>query len=184
MVVILLLGLTIIGIAVGGFLTLRDTEELKNESRSLAGFLEHVRSKSALRGKRYVVEYNLDPDEWQGYFAWSPRESGESEERYDYSIVDDDAYQAVGQREMPWRRRGDGSRVYVVWIDRIAFADGSVEDDDVVQVDFRPSGGSHWHYVYLTNSEGDFYTIEVNPFTGDAEIYPGEVEPEEPIRVD
>ena len=56
-------------------------------------------------------------------------------------------------------------------------------DDATVKIDFMPSGGSHWHLIYLTNEDGEFYTVEVNPFTGAAEVYPGELKPEEPERL-
>lgn len=181
-VVVLLLGLTIMVIAVGGYFGIRDSEQLKDEARYLAGFLEQVRSKAALTGKRHVVEYGLDEDN-QNYFAWVPREPEEGE-IMEYDVVDDEAYVAAGFHDMPTRRQANGSRVYAVWIDRIAFADGSETSDREVKIDFMPTGGGHWHYVYLTNAEGDFYTIEVNPFTGSAEVYPGEIEPEEPIEVD
>lgn len=179
--VVLILGLTVMAVAIGGYLGFRDTEQLKDEARHLSGFLEQVRSRAAIRGKRYVVEYNLE-DDLQGYFAWSPRE-GRKGENLDYGEVNDDSYDRVGLHEMPSRQRANGSRVYAVWIDRIAYADGGTTNDREVRVDFMPTGGSHWHYVYLTNAEGEFYTIEVNPFTGFAEIYPGEVTPEEPIEV-
>ena len=178
--VILLLGLMILVVVVGGYMAFRDKEQLKDEARSLAGFLEEVRTLSALKGKRYTVEYDLDLDD-QKYFVWAPKtvEAGD--------IVDSDDEEesrvAVGFHPMPTRNRSDGSRVYSTWIDHIAFGDGSEADEDKIKIDFMPTGGSHWHLVYLTNEDGDFYTVEVNPFTGAAEVYPGEIKPEEPERL-
>lgn len=179
--VILLLGLMTLVVVVGGYMAFRDTEQLKDEARSLAGFLAEVRSLSALKGKRYTVQYDLDPDAQQ-YFTWAPKtvEAGDVVESSD---DDEEARVAVGFHPMPTRNRSDGSRVYAVWIDHVAFGDGTKAEDDTVKIDFMPTGGSHWHLIYLTNENEDFYTVEVNPFTGAAEVYPGELKPEEPERL-
>lgn len=179
--VVLLLGLLIMIVAVGGYFGFRNKEQLKDEARSLAGFLEQVRTLSAVNGKRYTVEYNLDEDE-QKYFVWAPRKAEEGDV-VEATSDDEETRAASGIHPMPTRTRGDGSRVYAVWIDRIAFGDGSSTSDSQVKIDFMPTGGSHWHLIYLTNEDGDFYTVEVNPFTGAAEVYPGELKPEEPERL-
>jgi prepilin-type N-terminal cleavage/methylation domain-containing protein len=180
-VVVLLMGLIIMVIVVGGYFAFRDTEQLKDEARSLAGFLEQVRTLSAINGKRYTVEYSLDEDE-QTYFAWAPRKVEEGD------VVEpgedgEETRVPLGFHPMPTRSRGDGSRVYAVWIDRIGFGDGTFTDDDEVKIDFMPTGGGHWHMVYLKNDEDEFYTVVVNPFTGAAEVYPGEYKAPEPERL-
>lgn len=177
--VVLLLGLMIMVVVVAGYLGFRDTEQLKDEARQLAGFLSQVRTLSAIQGKRFTVEYNLGDE--QQYFVWRPRniEPGEVYEETD----DDEARAASGVHQMPTRVRGDGSREFGVWIDRIGFGDGTSTQDTRVRIDFMPTGGSHWHMVYLTNASGEFYTISVNPFTGATEVYPGEYKPPEPERL-
>ncbi|MCC6465837.1 MAG: hypothetical protein IT463_10895 [Planctomycetes bacterium] len=173
-VVILLLALIVVGTITVGYFAMRDKEELKSQARTLAGFLEQVRSQSAVTGRPYAVEYNLKE---QIYFAWVPRKAEEGEVTED---ADDDGRVASAYHEMPSHYKADRSKVFGVWIDRVAFADGSSEQDGSVRVEFAPRGGGHWHYVYLTNEDNEFYTIEVNPFTGAAEIYPGELKPEPP----
>jgi hypothetical protein len=84
---------------------------------------------------------------------------------------------------LPSRYTSTKQREYSVWIDHITFADNSSESRGSVKVEFTPEGGSHWHYVYLRNVRDEFYTIEVNPFTGLAEIFPGELKPELPERL-
>ena len=180
-VVLLMLGVLIMMVVVGGYFAFRNTEQLKDEARSLAGFLAEVRTLSAVNGKRYTIEYNLEEDQ-QRYFVWAPRKVEEGDV-VEPTSEDEETRVAIGFHTMPTRTRGDGSRVYAVWIDRIAFGDGTSTDDAKVKIDFMPSGGGHWHLVYLTNEEGDFYTVEVNPFTGAAEVYPGELKPEEPERL-
>lgn len=173
-VVILLLSLIVVATVTVGFFAMRDKEQLKSQARNLAGFLEQVRSQSAVSGRAFAVEYNLKE---QHYFAWVPRKAEEGEVQ---EGSDDDGRVASAYYEMPSRFRADRSKEFAVWIDRVAFADGSSESNDTVRVEFAPRGGGHWHYVYLTNEDGEFYTIEVNPFTGAAEIYPGELKPEPP----
>jgi prepilin-type N-terminal cleavage/methylation domain-containing protein len=180
-VVVLLMGLIIMVIVVGGYFAFRDTEQLKDEARSLAGFLEQVRTLSAINGKRYTVEYSLDEDE-QTYFAWAPRKVEEGDV-VETSEDGEETRVPLGFHPMPTRSRGDGSRVYAVWIDRIGFGDGTSTDDDEVKIDFMPTGGGHWHMVYLKNDADEFYTVVVNPFTGAAEVYPGEYEAPEPERL-
>jgi type II secretory pathway pseudopilin PulG len=177
--VVLLLGLFIVAIASLGYFAFRDKEQLKDEARTLAGTLEHVRTLAALNGKRYVVQYNLDEEE-QMYFVWVPRRAEEGEV---FEEDDEDVRVASGFHAMPSRRGADGRHYYAVWIDRIAYGDGKEVKRDEVKIDFLPSGGGHWHYVYLTNVEGEFYTVEVNPFTGFAEVYPGELKPEPPEKL-
>jgi prepilin-type N-terminal cleavage/methylation domain-containing protein len=176
---VLLVGLLLGAVTVAAAFSLRNTEQLKGEARSLAGFLEQVRTRSAETGRRYTVEYALDEYE-QKYFAWAP---GEVEPGQVYEGEGDEMRKAVGYHEMPSRRRGDGGYVYVVWIDRIGFGDGSSTSDEQVKIDFMPTGGGHWHMVYLRNEDDEFYTVVVNPFTGAAEVYPGEYEPPEPRRM-
>jgi len=180
--VILLMGMMILIVVVGGYMAFRDTEQLKDEARSLSGFLEEVRTLSAVKGKRYTVEYDLDSDE-QMYFVWAPKTVEAGDVIEPSGDDDDETRTAVGFHPMPTRNRADGSRVYSVWIDHIAYGDGSKVDEGKVKIHFMPTGGSHWHLVYLTNEDGDFYTIEVNPFTGAAEVYPGEIEPEPPEKL-
>lgn len=177
-VVIMILGLMIVIVATGTFLVFRDRETLKGEARSLAGFLQNVRSQAAVKGRTYYVEYNLKD---QVYFVWFPRAAEEGE----VASGDDEEDQMVagGYFEMPSRTGANGQRVYSVWVDRVAFADGSVAKDESVRIPFAPKGGAHWHYIYLTNSDGEFYTVEVNPFTGSADIFPGEMKPEPPERL-
>ncbi|MBZ0136328.1 MAG: prepilin-type N-terminal cleavage/methylation domain-containing protein [Planctomycetes bacterium] len=177
--VVMIMGLLIMMVAVAAAFGLRNKEQLKNEARQLGGFLEHVRTLSAINGRRYTVEYGLDEDE-QRYFVWAPITVEEGDY---YEGDDEEARKPVGFHDMPTRKRGDGSRVYAVWIDRIAFADGSSTTDSQVKIDFMPTGGAHWHYVYLTNEDEDFYTVVLNPFTGGSEIYPGEHKPPEPERL-
>lgn len=180
-VVVVLMGLFILVVVVGGYFSFRNQEQLKDEARSLAGFLEQVRTLSAINGKRYTVEYSLDEDE-QTYFCWAPRkvEEGDVVEAGD---DDEETRVPLGFHPMPTRTRGDGSRVYAVWIDRIGFGDGSSTDDAEVKIDFMPTGGGHWHMVYLRNDDDEFYTVVVNPFTGAAEVYPGEYKAPEPERL-
>ena len=179
--VVLLLGLLIMIVMVGGYYAFRNKEQLKDEARSMAGFLQQVRTLSALNGKRYTVVYSLDEDE-QMYFVWAPRKAEEGDV-VEATDDEEETRVATGFHPMPTRNRGDGSRVYAVWIDRIAFGDGTTTNDTEVKIDFMPTGGSHWHLVYLTNEDGEFYTVEVNPFTGAAEVYPGELEVEPPERL-
>ena len=179
--VLLLLGLLIVIVVVSSYFAFRNKEQLKDEARSLAGFLEEVRTLSAINGKRYTIEYSLEEDS-QKYFVWAPRKV-EPGDVVEPTSDDEETRVAIGFHSMPTRTRGDGSLVYAVWIDHIAFGDGSTTDDSVVKIDFMPSGGSHWHLVYLTNEDGEFYTVEVNPFTGAADVYPGELKPEEPERL-
>lgn len=178
-IVILIIGLIVMSVFVAATFGLRNTEQLKHEARQLGGFLEHVRSLAALNGRRYTVEYNLDEDR-QRYFVWAPVTLEEGDV---FQGDPEDARKPAGYHDMPTRNRADGSLIYAVWIDRIAFADGSSTNDSVVQIDFMPTGGGHWHYVYLTNEDGEFYTISVNPFTGGSEVYPGEMKPPEPERL-
>lgn len=177
--VILLLGLVISAVVVAAAFGLRNKEQLKHEARHLGGFLEHVRTMAAINGRRYTVEYSLNEDE-QRYFVWAPMTVEEGDF---YEGDEEEARKPVGFHEMPTRNRGDGSRVYAVWIDRIGYGDGSSTSDEQVKIDFMPTGGGHWHYVYLANEDGDFYTVVVNPFTGASEIYPGEHKPPEPERL-
>ena len=174
-VVVLIMGLSLVVVVTAGYLIMRDREQLKSEARELAGFLETVRTRAALTGKTLTVEYDLQE---QIYFVWMP---GKAEEGIEKS--EEDSRKAGAYHRMPSRFRGDRSRVFSVWIDRIAFADGTSEDDGKIEVDFDPRGGGHWHYIYLVNQKDEFYTIEINPFTGLAEVYPGEIEPEMPERL-
>jgi prepilin-type N-terminal cleavage/methylation domain-containing protein len=178
-IVLLLLGLLGAITLMAGGLMFRDTEQLKQVSRELAGFLENVRTNAAFKGSKYVVEYSLDDDN-QGYFAWVPYDGYEMPGDSIFEEDEQGFRVAGGFHQMPTRYRANRTRYYAVWIDRIAFGDGSVVNTGQVRVDFRPRGGSHWHYIYLTNMNGDFYTIEINPFTGAADIYPGELVPDPP----
>ena len=137
--VLLLLGLLIVIIVVSSYFAFRNKEQLKDEARSLAGFLEEVRTLSAVNGKRYTVEYSLDEDE-QKYFVWAPRKVEEGDV-VEPTSEDEETRVAIGFHPMPTRTRGDGSRVYSVWIDHIAFGDGSTTDDAKVKIDFMPAGG-------------------------------------------
>lgn len=176
-VVVMIIGLTLMLVVTGTYFAFRDRETLKGEARSLAGFLESVRTNAAVKGKTHRVEYNLKD---QTYFAWFPRKAEEGE------VIEgdgDDAFVAGAFFEMPSRTGAGGQRNYSCWIDRIAFGDGTVVKDDSVKIDFAPRGGGSWHYVYLTNLEGEFYTISLNPFTGGADYYPGELKVQPPERL-
>lgn len=181
--VAMIMALSIIAVVTVLGFSWRDTEELKSQARILAGFLEHVRTKAAITGQRHTVQYDLNPpsDEKMKYFVWVPRTEGEEGEIVEGD--DDDARKAISFHDLPTRVLADGSWSYSVWIDRIAFADGTTVDDDSVKIDFMPTGGSHWHYVYLRNKLDEYYTIVVNPLTGFGEIYPGEHLPESPERL-
>jgi type II secretory pathway pseudopilin PulG len=157
----------------------RNKEQLKSEARNLAGFLERVRTLSAINGRTYTVQYDLDDAE-QRYFVWAPRKPEEGEI---YQDDGEDTRVAAGFHQMPSRQDARGRRYYTVWIERIAYGDGSRARSREVLIDFHPTGGSHWHYVYLANEDGEMYTVEVNPFTGFAEVYPGEKVPEPPERL-
>ncbi len=174
--VVLLMGALIMAVFTVGYFTMRDTEDLKSQARSLAGFLETVRGNAALKGRAYAVEYNLDE---QYYFAWVPpaanAETPESSE--------DETRKAGAYLQLPSRNTSANRREFSVWIERVSFADGSSETRGSVKVEFTPEGGSHWHYIYLRNVRDEIYTIEVNPFTGLAEIFPGEKKPELPERL-
>ena len=177
--VILILGIVLSAVVVAAAFGLRNTEQLKHEARSLGGFLENVRTLSAINGRRYTVQYDLDEDR-QRYFVWAPATLEEGDV---YEGDSEEARKPVGFHDMPTRKRADGSRIYAVWIDRIGFGDGSDTNDQEIKIDFMPTGGGHWHYVYLTNEDEEFYTVVVNPFTGGAEVYPGEYKPPEPERL-
>ncbi|MBK8205349.1 MAG: hypothetical protein IPK87_01025 [Planctomycetes bacterium] len=176
--VVLLLSLMVLAVVVAGNLAFRDKEQLKSEARFLAGFLENIRGLAAFHGKTYTVQYDLDESE-QRFFVWEPRRVEEGE------IYEEDGEEtrvASGFHQMPSRYDSRGQMYYAVWIDRIAYGDGTDSRERNVKIDFLPSGGSHWHYVYLANEAGDIYTIEVNPFTGYAEVYPNELKPEPPQK--
>lgn len=177
-VVVIILGISVVVVATGTMMAMRDRETLKAEARSLAGFLQNIRMQAAIKGQAFEVEYNLRD---QVYFPWIPKEPKEGEVVQEND--DGTSLVAGGFHEMPSRSGPGGQRVYTVWIDRIALGDGSVVRDEVYRTRFSPRGGGHWHYVYLTNAEGDFYTIEINPFTGAADITPGEHKPEPPERL-
>lgn len=178
-IVALLMGMVVVAVATAGYLLQRDTEQLKSEARALAGFLEHVRTLAALNGRTYIVQYDLEGAD-QRYFVWAPRKPEEGEV---YEGDEDEARVATGFHQMPSRQTASGERYYAVWIDRIVYGDGSQAREREVKISFMPTGGSHWHYIYLTNENGDYYTVEVNPFTGFAEVYPGEKTPEPPQRL-
>lgn len=176
-VVVLLVGLFLMVVVTSTYFIFRDRETLRGTARELAGFLENVRTQAAIKGKTYKVEYNLKD---QQYFAWTPRKPEPGEV---LDAEDDESYVAGGFFELPSRTNAGGQRTYTCWIDRIAFGDGSVAKDDNVVIKFSPKGGGHWHYVYLTNNEGEFFTIEISPFTGSADVFPGEMKPDEPERL-
>lgn len=173
-VVVLLLGITTMAIAAGGYFVFRDTENLKSEARTLAGYLENIRTQSAIKGKKYSVEYDMDA---QIYFAWLPKEAEEGEV---VEADDEGSRVATGYHEMPSTYKVNGDKEFSVWIDRITWPNGEDVDSGKVEVDFTPDGGSHWHFIYLMNKEGEYYTIEINPFTGLAEVFPYEKKPDEP----
>ena len=100
-VVIMILGISLAAVATAGYMILRDTEQLKSEARSLAGFLETVRTQAALSGKTYTVEYNLDE---QNYFVWMPRKEGDEES---IEKDDDDNRKPGAYHQMPSRFRSD-----------------------------------------------------------------------------
>ena len=174
--VVLLMGLLVMAVLTVGYFATRDKEDLKSQARSLAGFLETVRSNAALKGRAYAVEYNLDE---QYYFAWVPPAANAEPPL----SSEDETRSAGAYLKLPSRYTSTNQREFSVWIDHITFADGSSESRGSVKVEFTPEGGSHWHYIYLRNARDDFYTIEVNPFTGLAEIFPGEMKPELPERL-
>lgn len=178
-VVVLVLAISIVAIATSSAMLMRDTEMLKSEARQLAGFLEHTRSLAALNGKKYTVQYDLGDS--QQYFVWAPRKPQEGEVYLQEE--DEDTRVAAGVHQMPSRVTTSGERLYSVWIDSIRYGDASQARERQVRIDFMPTGGSHWHYVYLMNELGEYYTVEVNPFTGFAEVYPGELEPQPPERM-
>jgi prepilin-type N-terminal cleavage/methylation domain-containing protein len=176
-VTVLIIGLMLMIVVTGTYFAFRDRETLKGEARALAGFLEHVRTLAATKGKTYKVEYNLKE---QQYFVWVPRKAEEGE------IVegdDEDAYVAGAYFQMPSRTSGSGERRYSCWIDRITFGDGRTSKDESVVIMFEPKGGTSWHYVYLTNQDEEYYTIELNPFTGAADYVQGEAKVEPPERL-
>lgn len=174
--VVLLMGALIMAVFTVGYFSMRDTEDLKSQARSLAGFLETVRGNAALKGRAYAVEYNLDE---QYYFAWIPPVSGG-----EAPLSSEDETRSAGTYiQLPSRYTSANRREFSVWIDKVAFADGSADTRGSVKVEFMPEGGSHWHYIYLRNVRDEYYTIEVNPFTGLAEIFPGELKPELPERL-
>lgn len=176
-VVVLILGVSVMIVMTAGYLSFRDTEELKAQARTLAGFLESVRLNAAVRGKSFFVEYNLDE---QKYFSWVPAIPREGE------VIDPQSSDALVQGVelyMPNRFNAAGQREFSTTIERIVFADGSQMTGGVYKLEFSPRGGAHWHFVYLRNKLGEYYTIEINPFTGLAEIHPGERKPEQPEKV-
>ncbi|HRJ78023.1 MAG: prepilin-type N-terminal cleavage/methylation domain-containing protein [Planctomycetaceae bacterium] len=175
--VVMLMGLMVMAVFSVGYFTARDSEDLKSQARALAGFLESVRTNAAVKGKPYAVEYNLDE---QYYFAWVPR-AGQGGEVVDPEA--DESRAAGAYIQLPSRFSGARTREFTVWIDRITFPDGASESRGSVKIEFTPSGGSHWHYIYLRNVRDEVYTIEVNPFTGMAEVSPGELRPEPPERL-
>ncbi|MHC4839402.1 MAG: pilus assembly FimT family protein [Planctomycetota bacterium] len=185
-VVVVIVGVLAVSVMSFGYMTFRDKEQLKDEARTLAGYLEKLRGMAAHSGKTHSIEYDL---EQQLYYTWMPAKNPDEGE-----ILEDgdesDPRIAAGYHRMPSRFNARRERRFSVWIDHIAFADGSTADSDQVMIDFSPLGGGHWHYVYLssdvegTDEDKYYYTVEVNPFTGAAEIYPGKVEPEEPEKLD
>jgi type II secretory pathway pseudopilin PulG len=179
--VLLILAVSLIAVASLGYLALRDKEQLKGEARKLAGFLEHIRSLAALNGRVYTVQYNLDFENHM-YFVWAPGRP-DSGEIYEEDLDLDLPRVAMGFNPFPTIQRAGGVREYNVWIAEIRYGDGSQARGRDVRFDFHPRGGGHWHYVYLTNANDEFYTIEVNPFTGKAEVYPGYLQPEPPERL-
>ncbi|MBX3458522.1 MAG: hypothetical protein KF696_01000 [Planctomycetes bacterium] len=176
--VVLLLALLVLAVVMVAAMAFRDRELLKNEARFLAGYLENIRSLAALHGKTYTVQYDLDE---QRFFVWEPRRVEQGEV---YESNDDENRVASGFHPMPTRYDGSGQAYYQVWIDRVGYGDGTTSRERNVRVDFLPTGGSHWHVVYLSNEAGEFYSIEVNPFTGFAEIYPGQLEIEPPRKAE
>lgn len=177
--VVLLLALLVLAVVMVAAMAFRDRELLKNESRFLAGYLENIRSLAALNGKTYTVQYDID--EQQRFFVWEPRRVEQGEV---YENDEEDTRVASGFHQMPTRFDASGQAYYQVWIDRVVFGDGRPSRERNVRVDFSPTGGGHWHVVYLTNEAGEFYSIEVNPFTGFSEIYPGELEVEPPQKAE
>ncbi|MCC6574790.1 MAG: hypothetical protein IT462_13505 [Planctomycetes bacterium] len=176
-VVVLIMGISVMIVLIAGHLSLRDTEELKAQARTLAGFLETVRLNAAVKGRSFFIEYNLDE---QKYFAWVPKEPKEGD------VIDPESNDALVQGVelfMPNRYNAAGQREFSTWIDRVAMGDGKGQSRGLVKIEFTARGGSHWHYVYLRNKNNEFYTIEVNPFTGLAEVHPGELKPEPPEKV-
>jgi prepilin-type N-terminal cleavage/methylation domain-containing protein len=174
--VVLLMGALIMAVFTVGYFTMRDTEDLKSQARALAGFLESVRTNAAVKGRSYAVEYNLNE---QYYFAWIPPTS-EAEAPVS---SEDETRQAGAYISLPSRYTSANRREFSVWIERISFPDGGSDSSGSVKVEFTPQGGSHWHYIYLRNVRDEYYTIEVNPFTGLAEVFPGELKPEPPERL-
>jgi type II secretion system protein H len=177
-VVVMIMGIMVMAVFTVGYFSMRDSEELRSEARQLAGFLETVRSNAALKGRAYAVEYNLDE---QIYFAWMPPGSADAEAAVSTSADEDRV--AGGYFQLPSRYTARNTREFAVWIDRIAFPDSQSENRGTVKIEFTPEGGSHWHYVYLRNVRDEIYTIEVNAFTGLAEVMPGEVKPEPPEKL-
>ena len=176
-VVVMIMGLMVVAVFSVGYFAMRDTEDLKSQARALAGFLESVRSQAALKGKTHGVEYNLDE---QYYFAWMPA-TGDAGEVVDPES--DESRAAGAYIQLPSRYSAKNTREFSVWIDKIVFPDGGSESKGSVKIEFTPEGGSHWHYIYLRNARDEMYTIEVNPFTGLAEVSPGEVKPEAPEKL-
>ncbi|MBE7490723.1 MAG: hypothetical protein HS108_03010 [Planctomycetes bacterium] len=175
---VLVIGLAIVIAVAGTYFLFRDRETLRGEARYLAGFLEQVRTRAAVSGRTHKIEYNLKN---QQYFVWFPRKPEEGE------VIDgddEDAYVAGAFFEMPSRGGAGGQRRFVCWIDRICGGDGRPISDDRIIIEFTPKGGTSWHYVYLTNEDGEFYTIEINPFTGSADYIQGEarIEPPEKLK--
>ena len=95
--VVLLMGALIMAVFTVGYFSMRDTEDLKSQARSLAGFLETVRGNAALKGRAYAVEYNLDE---QYYFAWIPPVSGG-----EAPLSSEDETRSAGPGRSPCRAR-------------------------------------------------------------------------------
>lgn len=176
-VVSMLAGLFILVVISAPTVLFRDRETLKSEARALAGFLESVRTQAAVTGRTWHVEYDLKQ---QHYFFWAPRKPREGE-----SVVEGEEGSLVPGplQVMPSKFNSRGERQYTVWIDEILLGDGRAARSSPVKLAFTPRGGGHWHYVYLTNALGEYYTIEINPFTGASDILPGQIRPEPPERL-
>jgi len=118
---------------------------LRAAAREVAETVRWARSEAIMRGRRYLVYYNLNDHTYRVGF-----ETGE----------DFDSEELLSERELP---RG-------IEFDSVSFGDGITVTHEVVKAIIEQTGLVSPHTLTLVNKSGEERTIGVDPLTGMSEI--------------
>jgi prepilin-type N-terminal cleavage/methylation domain-containing protein len=137
---------------------------LREATRRLAGRLIQVRGASIEQERWYRVTYDFD-DQVARFSQLRELEPGQEPPEE----PKDDDFSALWSVEF-----GDvdaGERYSPIWLTEVQSYSGQTYQRGRFSVDIQPRGSSVGHVVHVTNREGEYFSVELNPMTGTARVY-------------